>query len=77
LVLVLCSIVKKVKNLVNHEDQTCSLNVASTLFEQNGASVKGGAISYNFYKPILGEGVVFIENSAPYGPDVAGYPLML
>jgi hypothetical protein len=51
----------------------CQLIIDSSSFINNSASVKGGALNYNHYKPFLFN-LSFSNNSAPYGPNVASYP---
>ena len=43
-------------------------------FTNNLAKKSGGAISYSFKRPILSNNI-FINNSAPYGPNIASYPI--
>ena len=43
-------------------------------FTNNAAQKSGGAISYNFKRPQLANNI-FNNNSAPYGPDIASYPV--
>lgn len=48
----------------------------SSTFTLNSASVKGGAIFYDYKKPEL-LSVVNTNNSAPYGPDLASYAVKI
>jgi predicted outer membrane repeat protein len=59
-----------------YEASKCNTTISNTIFENNNAGVKGGAISYNF-KPPLFTNESFINNTAPYGNDKASYPIML
>ena len=43
-------------------------------FTNNAAQKSGGAISYNFKRPQLANNI-FSNNSAPYGPNIASYPV--
>ncbi|CAI2367043.1 unnamed protein product [Moneuplotes crassus] len=52
---------------------SCELNITKSIFEKNSATVKGGAISYNYNYPNIIE-TTFINNSAVYGPNYASYP---
>ncbi|CAI2365727.1 unnamed protein product [Moneuplotes crassus] len=52
---------------------SCELNVTKSIFEKNSATVKGGAISYNYNLPSITK-TTFINNSAVYGPNYASYP---
>ena len=44
------------------------------LFENNRATEKGGAIAYNLYRSEM-VNVTFVNNTAPYGPNIASYPV--
>ena len=46
------------------------------MFINNNAEVKGGAIYYNFKRPEL-EDLLFSNNSAIYGPDIASYAVRI
>ena len=48
--------------------------MVNSIFTKNSATTNGGAILYDFFKPKL-SGNTFTNNSAQYGPDVAGYPV--
>lgn len=43
-------------------------------FIQNRADKYGGAIYYDIYRPKL-TNITFEKNAAPYGPDIASYPV--
>jgi hypothetical protein len=55
----------------------CILTVELSTFTSNEALTKGGGVAYNLYRPTVKPDCIFNTNIAPYGPDVAGYPLML
>jgi hypothetical protein len=40
------------------------------------ATTKGGAIYYNLYRPTM-TNVTFLFNSAPYGNNIASYPVKI
>lgn len=56
-------------------DRDCSLSITGdTLFSSNYASVKGGAIHWNFYEPKFGPNVKFVGNKAGwYGDSISSY----
>ena len=49
-------------------------SIVNSIFTNNSATTNGGAIMYDFFKPTL-SGNVFTNNSARYGPNIAGYPV--
>ncbi|CAI2372838.1 unnamed protein product [Moneuplotes crassus] len=51
----------------------CKLQMMNSTFSNNSAVSKGGAIYYDYNPPLL-SGVVFNNNSAPYGDNLASYP---
>ncbi|CAI2368933.1 unnamed protein product [Moneuplotes crassus] len=51
----------------------CKLQIINSSFCNNLAVSKGGAIYYDYSPPLL-SGVVFSNNSAPYGDNLASYP---
>jgi len=55
----------------------CSLNLNTTHFELNNAIEKGGAIYYDFLKPVFGSGITYSNNTAQYGPDIASYAVKI
>ena len=54
----------------------CNLSAQNTLFRLNNAIKMGGAIYYSFKRPDLSN-IVFENNSAPYGPDLASYAVKI
>jgi len=54
----------------------CDLSISNTTFEMNSAESKGGAIYYGYKPPTL-TNLTKIGNSAPYGPDLASYPVKI
>ena len=54
----------------------CKLNINNTQFNNNVASKEGGAIYYDYMFPSTFN-VTFLNNSAPYGPDFASYPVRI
>jgi predicted outer membrane repeat protein len=54
-------------------EKECQFFISDSTFIANSASLKGGAIYYDTYKPFLTNNT-FLNNSAPYGPDLASYP---
>jgi predicted outer membrane repeat protein len=53
-----------------------NLRISNATFASNTASSKGGAIYYNFKRPQLID-VINQNNIAPYGPDLASYPVKI
>ena len=45
-------------------------------FKNNTSSKQGGAIYYDLYRPNM-TNVIFINNTAPYGPNIASYPVKI
>lgn len=43
-------------------------------FSNNNAREEGGAIYYDLYRPVM-KNITFINNKAPYGNNIASYPL--
>ena len=62
---------------------TCSsmalwgLSINNTIFNSNSATEKGGAIYYDYARPNFGSLVVFNNNSAIYGPNIASYAVKI
>ena len=56
------------KNWINYLD--------SITFNGNTASIAGGAIYYDVFRPIM-TNLIFQNNSAPYGNDIASYPVRI
>jgi len=54
----------------------CNLSVQNTLFRLNNATRMGGAIYYSFKRPDL-PNIVFENNTAPYGPNLASYAVKI
>ena len=54
----------------------CQLNLTETVFNHNQASEKGGAIFYNYNRPLF-RNVTYLNNSAQYGPDIASYAVKI
>ena len=46
------------------------------MFTNNAATEQGGAIYYNFRRPML-RNISYTNNSALYGPDIASYPVRI
>ncbi|CAI2374797.1 unnamed protein product [Moneuplotes crassus] len=53
--------------------EKCSFSVANSTFIGNTALEKGGAIYYD-YQPPVNKDIVYINNTAPYGNNLASYP---
>jgi len=56
--------------------KNCSYSIVDSTFSNNSASLKGGAIYYDSFRPNITNST-FLNNSAIYGPDVAGYPIKI
>ena len=52
----------------------CVYLITDSNFTSNSASSSGGAIKYNIYRPTM-SGLVFTNNSAQYGADIASYAI--
>jgi predicted outer membrane repeat protein len=52
------------------------LKLGTTKFESNNATIKGGAIYYDYKRPEF-ENVTYVNNSADYGPNIASYPVKI
>jgi hypothetical protein len=50
--------------------------IINSVFSNNTATNKGGAIYYDLYRPIM-QNNTFANNSAPYGDDIASYPVKI
>lgn len=55
----------------------CGLTISDTVFENNQATEKGGAIYYDYLRPDLQSSIVFTSNTAQYGPDIASYAVKI
>jgi len=55
----------------------CTLELNETKFESNSADVKGGAIYYGYGRPTFIGNIQYINNTAQYGPNIAGYPVKI
>ena len=55
----------------------CSLSLNTTNFELNNAIRKGGAIYYDYSRPVFGSGVTYSNNTAQYGPNIASYAVKI
>jgi hypothetical protein len=54
----------------------CDLVISNSTFELNRATSKGGGIFYNYRRPTLNS-INNVNNSAPYGPDLASYAVKI
>ncbi|CAI2379456.1 unnamed protein product [Moneuplotes crassus] len=54
----------------------CQSSLINNTFTDNKAVSKGGALHYDMFRPILQDNT-FLYNSAPYGPDIASYPIQI
>ena len=54
----------------------CSFNITGSQYKNSKAGIKGGAIYYDLYRPIM-EQTSFSNNSAIYGNDIASYPIKI
>lgn len=57
-------------------NNTCTNLFKNIIFKNNNAKVKGGAVYYDSYRPVF-ENIVYINNSAIYGSDIASYPVKI
>jgi hypothetical protein len=54
----------------------CDLDVSNSTFTNNSAATQGGAIYYNFIRPQMSN-LIFTNNTAQYGQNIASYPLKI
>lgn len=52
----------------------CDFEITDSMFEYSIASIQGGAIYYDLQRPEFNN-IMFTNNSSPYGPDIASYPV--
>ncbi|CDW73537.1 UNKNOWN [Stylonychia lemnae] len=52
----------------------CNYTIANSTFVQNVATLQGGVLYYNKFRPLSLETNIYIDNIAPYGPQFASYP---
>lgn len=55
----------------------CNISITGNSFSFNSAYKQGGAIYYNLYSPVGLLNNIFLDNTAPYGPNYASYPFKL
>ena len=60
--------------LLCSKDMLCSYNIRNTQFSNSHTDVKGGALYYNLNRPKL-DNIVYNNNTADYGNDIASYPI--
>ena len=56
--------------------QNCNLTLRNNTFIENSGLHQGGAIEYNRVRPTF-ENNIYSSNSAPYGPNIASYPVKI
>jgi hypothetical protein len=54
----------------------CGLYVSNSTFSNNAAETQGGAIYYNFIRPQMSN-LIFSNNTAQYGQNIASYPVKI
>lgn len=60
------------------DDPDCEVAIENTNFTNNFAQVMGGAIHYDYYEPVFGSGVNFVNNKAGwYGDSISSYSQQL
>ena len=52
------------------------MNITQNMFENNTATKQGGAIYYDYNRPVLSNNT-FVNNQAVYGHDIASYPVKI
>lgn len=67
--------------------QNCNSVIFDSVFQNNIADTMGGAIYYNYKRPVLSQNEsdmaaydaynTFVNNTAQYGPDIASYAIKL
>ena len=60
----------------NSEDKSKQTQISNCTFEDNHSSSQGGAILYDHFPPLI-EDCSFTNNSAPYGENIASYPVKM
>ncbi|CAI2370008.1 unnamed protein product [Moneuplotes crassus] len=55
----------------------CSLRIDDCQFRENNAIEKGGAIYYDYVRPTFGSSIIFDNNSAQYGKNIASYAVKI
>ena len=56
--------------------QRCKLFISNCTFDNNSATIQGGAIYYDYAHPTINQ-TLFISNYALYGPNFASYPVRI
>ncbi|CDW90221.1 UNKNOWN [Stylonychia lemnae] len=59
------------------QDKTCQRSVQNSIFISNFASVQGGVLNYNKFRPYDLESNVYTSNQALYGPILSSYPFTI
>ena len=54
----------------------CNLKLINNTFFENRAVRQGGAINYDYTRPQF-DNITYLSNSAPYGSDIASYPVKI
>ena len=54
----------------------CLTSILNTTFSDNVAQISGGAIMYDLFRPTLSS-LIFSNNSAQYGPNIASYAIKI
>jgi len=52
----------------------CLFEAGNNTFSSNSASLRGGAIYFNWLPPVISSQNFYSNNTAPYGQDLASYP---
>ena len=60
--------------LLCDKEVVCSHSIQNSYFYKSRATIKGGAIYFDLYRPILDKNI-FGNNQAVYGNDIASYPV--
>ena len=55
----------------------CQNTISDSNISYNYAVEQGGAINYDFRRPEISNNIIFIENVAQYGPNIASYPVRI
>lgn len=57
-----------------HNLGNCHLTLSKNRFINNSAESSGGAITWKVSRFADGGGNIFVNNSAPYGPNISSFP---
>ncbi|CDW78461.1 UNKNOWN [Stylonychia lemnae] len=59
------------------KDMTCNYKILNSTFSKNQALIQGGVINYNKQRPDNLDSNIFINNYAPYGPNISSFAISI